>query len=305
MSKIKTLINLFTQPRQMVVFLASNGFLDWIPDKTYLRMFYWGMIGKRLNLENPRGFNEKLQWLKLNYHDPSYVKLVDKYDVKTYVHEKYLEIKLIHTLGVWKNVDEIDFNKLPKQFVLKCTHDSGSVIICKEKQQLDVEKTKKDLQRSLKMNMYKYGREWVYKEVQPRIIAEEYIQDSDSEELKDYKFMCFDGKVKCCFVCSDRFSPEGLHVTFFDREWNVLPFTRHYPRREGGIPKPSNLNKMIEYAEQMSVGMPFVRIDFYLVNDEIYFGEYTFFPGCGFEEFTPDEWDYTLGDWIKLPERNV
>lgn len=303
--KLKTFTKLITNPRQLVVFLASNRCLDWIPDKPYLKMFYWGMVGKRLNLKNPKGFNEKLQWMKLYYHNPDYVQMVDKYAVKSYIAEKYPDIKLIHTLGVWNNADEIDFDGLPDQFVLKCTHDSGSVIICKDKSGFDFEKAKNDLQRALNANMYHYGREWVYKEVQPRIIAEEYVQDDDSDELKDYKFMCFDGEVKCIFVCTDRFSPEGLHVTFFDRDWNVLPFTRHYPRKEEGVPRPTNLSKMIEYAERMSKGMPFVRIDFYSIKGEIFFGEYTFFPGCGFEEFTPDEWDYKLGDWIKLPERNV
>lgn len=305
MGKIKTFIKLIIHPRQMIVFLASNRYLNWLPDKPYLKLFYWGMIGKKLNLENARGFNEKLQWLKLYYHEPKHRILVDKYEVKEYVKEHYPELKLITTLGIWKNANDIDFDALPDQFVLKCTHDSGSIVICKDKRKLDIPATIKKLNRSLSKSMYKYGREWVYKDLAPRVIAEEFLQDDDSDELKDFKFMCFNGKVKSIFVCSDRFSPEGLHVTFFDTDWNTMPFTRHYPRRESGISRPYDLEKMIELAEKMSQGIPFVRIDFYSVHKEIYFGEYTFFPGCGFEEFTPDEWDYTMGEWIELPERKL
>ena len=152
--------------------------------------------------------------------------------------------------------------------------------------------------------MYYPGREWVYKNVKPMIIAEPYLTDEGSDELKDYKFMCFNGTVRCSFVCSDRFSPEGLHVTFFDRDWKVLPFTRHYPMKKVGVPKPHSYDKMVRLAEDMSKGMPFVRIDFYETDQKVYFGEYTFFPGSGFEEFTPDEWDRILGDWLILPERS-
>ena len=186
MSKIKTLGELLTNPRQLIVFLASNRYLNWLPDEPYLKLFYWGMIGKKLDLKNPRSFNEKLQWLKLYYHEPSYKTLVDKYIVKSYVAQKFPELKVISTLGVWENTKDIDFGILPNRFVLKCTHDSGSVIICKDKGQLDIPAIIRKLNRSLNKNMYKYGREWVYKDLQPRIIAEEYVQDDDSDELKDY-----------------------------------------------------------------------------------------------------------------------
>ena len=159
--KTKTLLNLIIHPRLLVVYLASNGFLNWVPDKPYLKVFYWGMIGKKLNLKNPRRFNEKLQWLKLYNHNPDYVLLVDKNDVKSYIAERFPEIKLIHTLGVWENAEEIDFDNLPNQFVIKCTHDSGSIIICKDKRKFDIERARTAIRSSLKMNMYKYGREWV------------------------------------------------------------------------------------------------------------------------------------------------
>ncbi len=299
--KLRTMVKLATNPRQLVVYLASNGLLDWVPNKPYLKLFYWGMIGKRLHLKDPKGFNEKLQWLKLYYRDETYVKLVDKYEVKLFVKQNYPEINLIKTLGVWDKAEEIDFDILPDQFVIKCTHDSGSTVICQNKKELDINKVRNILKVSLKKSMYKYGREWVYRNVEPRIIAEEYMHDDDADELKDYKFLCFHGEVKCCFVGSDRFSKEGLHTSYFDKNWNPLPFTRHYPRRED-IPKPEKLSQMIELAERMSNRMPFVRIDFYIVHHEIYFGEYTFFPGCGFLEFDPDEWDTKLGEWIRLPD---
>lgn len=298
--KLITFTKLLCNPRKMIVYLASHKMLNWLPDKPYLKLFYWGMIGKRLNLLNPKSFNEKLQWLKLYNHNPKYTVLVDKYEVKEYISSVFPDVKVIPTIGIWDSVDDIDFAMLPDQFVLKCTHDSGSIIICKNKDELDINKTKAELKRSLKKDMYKYGREWVYKDVKHRIIAEKYIEDDDSSDLMDYKFMCFNGIAKCCFVCSDRFTPEGLHVTFFDRNWKVMPFTRHYPKRENGIPKPVKYEQMLELAEKMSKGIPFVRIDFYSVKGEIIFGEYTFFPGCGFEEFTPDEWDYKLGEWIIL-----
>jgi len=301
--KIKTFTNLILHPRQMIIFLASNGFLNWLPDKPYLKLFYWGMVGKKLNLREPKGFNEKLQWLKLYFRDDAYKKLVDKYEVKSYIHDHYPEIRLINTLGIWNNAEDVDYNSLPNQFVVKCTHDSGSTIICQRKQEFDAAKSREMLKTSLKKDMYKYGREWVYKGISPRIIAEEYVHDDNSAELKDYKFLCFGGKVKCCFVGSDRFSEKGLHTSYFDRDWNPLPFTRHYPRRDD-IPKPGKLEQMIELAERMSKDIPFVRIDFYIINDEIYFGEYTFFPGCGFLEFNPDKWDYVLGEWLQLPPRS-
>lgn len=304
LKKLKTITTLITNPRQLVVYFASNGFLNWVSDELYLKLFYWGMIGKKLHLQDPKGFNEKLQWLKLYYRDEIYIKLVDKYEVKSFVHENYPELNMIRTLGIWEKAEDIDFNHLPDQFVLKCTHDSGSTIICRDKKELNISEVKNMLKAALKKNMYKYGREWVYRDVIPRIIAEEYMHDDDSIELKDYKFLCFHGEVKCCFIGSDRFSENGLHTSYFDRDWNPLPFTRHYPRR-ADIPRPEKLSQMIELAERMSKGMPFVRIDFYIIHHEIYFGEYTFFPGCGFLEFNPDEWDYILGEWIRLPSKNA
>ena len=167
---------------------------------------------------------------------------------------------------------------------------------------MDVEKVKAELRAGLAEDYYLRTREWPYKDVPRKIIAEQYMEDEQTSELRDYKFMCFGGDVKCAFVCSDRFSKEGLHVTFFDENWEVMPFERHYPAKKGGIPKPLNFETMQDLAEQLSKNIPFLRVDFYEVNGQIFFGELTFFPGSGLEEFSPEEWDETLGSWIKLPE---
>lgn len=280
--------------------LARRGFLNWMNDEIYLKVKYWARLGRKLDLENPKSFNEKIQWLKLYDRKPEYVRMVDKYEAKNYVAEKIGAQYIIPTLGVWDTFEEIDFGSLPNQFVLKCTHDSGGLVICKDKEKLDIEAAKKTIEESLNFNYYYVGREWPYKNVKPRIIAEKFMSDSSGEDISDYKLMCFKGKVKCSFVCSDRFSSSGLKVTFFDKNWNVLPFERHYPKSTVPIKKPDNYSMMINLAEQLSKNIPFVRVDFYEINGKIYFGELTFYPGSGFEEFTPLDWDYILGDWISI-----
>lgn len=270
------------------------------PDKTYLSLKYKYKMGCFLNLNNPQTFNEKLQWLKLYDRKPEYTTMVDKYAVKKYVADIIGEEYIIPTLGVWNHFDEIDFDKLPNKFVLKCTHDSGGLVICKDKDKLDLKVARQKIEKPLKQNYYWSGREWPYKDVKPRIIAEPYMEDSKAHELIDYKFMCFNGKVRCSFTCSERFSKDGLKVTFFDKDWNVMPFERHYHVSKNPPKKPINYDKMIQFSEQLSKGIPFVRVDFYEINGQLYFGELTFYPGGGFEEFTPEEWDYKLGDFLKL-----
>lgn len=274
-----------------------------IPDDIYLRWQFKRIMGYPLDLKNPKTFNEKLQWLKLYDRKPIYTTMVDKYEAKKYVASIIGEQYIIPTLGVWQHFDDIDFNKLPRQFVLKCTHDSGGLVIVRDKNDLDIKRTRRRINASLKRNFYYMGREWPYKNVKPRIIAEKYMSDGrqqDTGELSDYKLMCFDGKVRCTFTCTDRFTGK-LKVTFFDNNWNVLPFERHYPKSDKPIAQPQNFEKMKVLAEQLAKDIPFVRVDFYNINGNLYFGELTFYPGCGFEEFAPKEADYKLGEWIKLP----
>ncbi len=301
-SKIINASKLLYNPNYRWLYLASLGrYNDW-DDKKYLEKVFECIMGKELDLDNPQTFNEKLQWLKLYDRKPEYTTMVDKYAVKKYVADIIGEEYIIPTLGVWNHFDEIDFDKLPNQFVLKCTHDSGGIVICKDKNKLDLKSAKKKIEKCLKRNYYWSSREWPYKDVRPRIIAEKYMEDRQAHELIDYKFMCFNGEVKCSFTCSERFSEDGLKVTFFDKCWNVMPFERHYPASKNPPKKPINYNKMIQFSEQLSKGIPFVRVDFYEINGQLYFGELTFYPGGGFEEFTPEDWDYKIGSWLKLPK---
>ena len=292
-------INLLLHPKKVLLSLASKGVI-YISDETYLKILYKLRVGKEINLENPKGFNEKLQWLKLNDKNPEYTNLVDKYEVKKIIADKIGNEYIIPTLGVYEKFDDINFDMLPNEFVIKCTHDSGGVVICKNKNLLDKKKAKKKINKSLKHNYFYTSREWPYKNVKPRIIVEPYMKDNNSDDLIDYKFMCFNGKVQCSFVCTDRRSEDGLKVTFFDLDWNKMPFERHYRSSEKEIPKPINYELMIELSEKLSKDIPFVRVDFYEINGQVYFGELTFFPGAGFEEFRPDEWDYKLGKLIDL-----
>ncbi|MGU9076068.1 ATP-grasp fold amidoligase family protein [Clostridium perfringens] len=285
--------------------MSELGMFNNMSDEKYLKKKYYAYIGKKLDLNNPQTFNEKLQWLKLYNRKHEYTMMVDKYLVRKYIADKIGEEYLIPIIGVWNDSDEIDFEKLPDKFVLKCNHNSGlGMCICKDKNKLDIKKVKNELKRGLNQDYYIVHREWPYKDVPRKIIAEKYMTEKNSEELKDYKFMCFNGKVKCSFVCSDRFSDDGIKVTFFDINWNIMPFERHYPRSDKQISKPVNYEKMIEFAEKLSKGIPFLRVDFYEIEGRLYFGELTFFPGSGFEEFTPEKADYELGKLIELPIKN-
>lgn len=286
-------------PGKRFNFLASKGFYKWMNDERFLRRAYKMNFGVELNLNNPQTFNEKLQWLKLYDRKDIYTMMVDKYEVKKYVADIIGEEYIIPTFGVYDKFDEIDFDKLPNQFVIKCTHDSGGVVICKDKSKLDKKVARKKINKSLKRNFYYNYREWPYKNVKPRILIEKYMEDKDAGELVDYKVMCFNEKAKMIFTCTERFG-DGLKVTFFDLGWNKLPFERHYPSSNKNIPRPKNLKKMIELSEKMSKDISFVRMDWYEINGELYFGEYTFYPGSGFEEFTPEEWDRKLGNLIDL-----
>ena len=298
------LIKVLKNPKYLFIVLSYMGFFKKMDDRKYLEIVCKIRTRKKLNLDNPKSFNEKLQWLKLYDRKPEYTTMVDKYAVKQYVADIIGEEHIIPTLGVWDKFDDIDFNMLPNQFVLKCTHDSGGLVICRDKQHFDVKAAKRKLNKSLKRNFYYSGREWPYKNVPPRIIAEKYMEDSETSELWDYKFFCFDGKVYCCLICSGRYSSKGLHFTFLDRNYNVLPFECGCPSEKNGLPKPSQYDKMIELAEQLSQNIPFVRVDFYEIDGNVYFGELTFFPVSGYIQFDPKEWDLKLGNMIKLPQKN-
>ncbi len=270
-------------------------------DETYLKLKWRLRFGEPLNLDNPQTFNEKLQWLKLHDRKPEYTRMVDKYEAKKYVAEKIGEEYIIPTLGVWDSFDDIDFNSLPNQFVLKCTHDSGGLVICKDKSTLDMEATRKKLEKCLKRDYYIQSREWPYKNVKPRIIAEKYMEEKGGGELKDYKLHCFNGEPKMTLVCSDRFAEEGLCEDFFDNDWGHLPTRRPtHPNAPHDIACPKNFELMKELAKQLSKNIPFVRVDFYEIDGRVYFGELTFFPMSGMGVFVPNEWDLKLGEWMNI-----
>lgn len=285
---------------KIVARLAVMGFFDWMPDKQYLHLQYWACMAKRLNLKNPQTFNEKLQWLKLYDRKPEYVRMVDKYEAKKYVAEKIGEEYIIPTLGVWERFDDIDFASLPNQFVLKCTHDSGGLVIVKDKAKLDTDAAKKEIEHCLKKQYYLQNREWPYKNVKPRIIAEKYMVDTSSAELRDYKFFTFNGSAELMFIATDR----GIDTRFdfYDSDFKHLPIINGYPNATKEICRPVCFEEMKHLAERLSVGIPHLRVDFYEVNGKVYFGELTFFHWSGMMPFEPESWDLKLGELICLPQ---
>lgn len=272
------------------------------PDEFYLKLIFRLKMGYRLNLDNPQTFSEKLQWLKLHNRKAEQTLMVDKYEAKRYVADIVGEEYIIPTIGVWDRVEDIDFDALPEQFVLKCTHDSGGVVICKDKSQLDIAAAKALLRRGLKRNYYWRNREWPYKNIRPRIIAEQYMEDESGYELKDYKWFCFDGEPKALFVATDRgVKGEETKFDFFDAEFNHLPFTNGHPNATREIAKPKGFEQMKQLAARLSQGQMHLRVDFYDINGQIYFGELTFYHWSGTMPFEPREWDYRFGSWINLP----
>ena len=277
-------------------------FLTLLPDKLYLKIRFYKRLGKRLNLKNPKTYNEKLQWLKLYDRNPLYQKMVDKYDVRKYVSDKIGEEYLIPLIGLYHDFDEIDFKFLPNQFVIKCTHDSGGIVICKDKRQFNLCEAREKIIKCLKRNYYYQGREYAYKNLHPRIIVEEYMVDESRNELKDYKFFCFNGIPKSFSIISGR--GENLRLDSFDVQFNSLPFCYGYRSNDKKIEKPKGLSKMIEVAKILSANIPHVRIDLYDVNGKVYFGEITFFSGSGCEKFNPHKYDEIFGSWLELPVHN-
>ncbi len=274
-----------------------------LPDSIYIRMKYFLRMKKFLNLKNPKTFNEKLQWLKLHDRNPEYIKMVDKYAVRDYIKEKIGEEYLIPLLGVWDSFDEIDFDSLPDQFVLKCNHDSGGLVICKDKSKLDIGEARRKITRSLKSNYYWHGREWPYKNVKPRIIAEKYMSNNgDIEtELTDYKFSCFNGRVDNVMLCLER-STGDVKFRYFDKEWNLLRYDLQGKALPKGytIPKPEKMDEMFELAGKLSDEFRYLRVDLYCSENKIYFGELTFFPQSGFDTDILKETDELFGAYLDL-----
>lgn len=282
-----------------------------VSDKPYLEMMYWLNMGKKLNLKNPVTFNEKLQWLKLYNHNPEYTVMVDKVKAKEYVAKLIGEEHIIPTLGVWDDPDDIDFDALPNQFVLKCNHNSGTgMCICRDKSKLDIEKVKAELRKGLKENYFMRWREWPYKNVPRKILAEKFMVDTEQnveaitkgklEELNDYKIFCFNGEPKVLFVASDR--ANKVCFDYYDMNLKHLDLKQGGDNYHGEVKLPKHFDEMKELAAKISQGIPHVRTDFYEINDKVYFGELTFFDSTGMAKFTPEEWDEKLGNMIQLKD---
>lgn len=296
----KTIKYLRYNKRSLLIILLNKSARLFVSDKLFLKIKFRLRVGGG-NLDDPQTFNEKLQWLKIHHRKPEYTRMVDKYEAKKYVAEIIGEEHIIPTLGVWDYVEDIDFDKLPDQFVLKCTHDSGGLVICKDKSKLNISQVSEKLKKALKVNYYYQNREWPYKNVKPRIIAEQYMEDESGYELKDYKWFCFDGEPKALFIATDRGKEdEETKFDFFDTEFNHLPFTNGHPNASRPIAKPKGFEQMKSLAAILSKGHPHLRVDFYDINGHIYFGELTFYHWSGMMPFEPKEWDYIFGSWIDL-----
>ncbi len=274
------------------------------PDRFYLKVMYWVYMGQRLDLDNPRTFNEKLQWLKLYNRRPEYTRMVDKVAVKEYVASLIGPEHIIPTLGVWERPEDIDFDRLPDRFVLKTSHGGGSngVVICKDKSRFDRSGAVRKLKKAMKADIWRNNREWPYKHVHRCVLAEELLEDPSGEDLKDYKFFCFNGKVRFGKVDVDRFI--GHRANYYDLSWRLLPFGELccLPLPDRKIDRPENFDRMVGLSEKIAGGIPFVRVDLYSVAGRVYFGETTFFPAAGFGAFVPAEADMTIGRMLELPQ---
>lgn len=274
---------------------------NWLSDKLYVQTIWRMVMGYKLDLDHPQTFNEKLQWLKLYDHNPLYTTLVDKYRVKDWVAALIGKEHIIPTLAVYDSVDEIDLNKLPDQFVLKCNHDSGSVYVCKDKLFFDISSIKHKLDQHIQHNFYWDAREWAYKNVERKIFAETYMQDDHFEDLVTYKFLCFDGKPEVMYATV---KTDDIWENYYDMSFNMLPI-RHGRRTSTTLlDKPTCFDKMITIARKLSQGMTHVRIDLYEVKGVVYFSEFTFYDWGGLIKFDNSQWDHKLGEMIKLPINN-
>lgn len=307
---IKSGIKLLTDSDYRFSILAGKGFYDDMPDEEYLKRLYRSKFGKELNLESPKTFNEKQQWLKLYYRRPDITMMADKYAVRPYVAEKIGEKHLVPLLGVWDNADDIDFNMLPDQFVLKCNHNSGTgMCICKDKSKLNIEKVRAELKKGLAEDYSVTTREWQYRDIPRKIIAEKYMKDALQNEqtgIINYKVACFNGEPKYLYVSRNTVGKANDCLSLLTPDWKPAPFYHgRYAAFDEIPPKPVNYEKMLEYSRILSEGLPFVRVDFYEIDSQLYFGELTFMVASGFTRYQPEGTDELIGSWLQLPEKWV
>lgn len=291
--------------KKILIILSNKYFFNFLPDKQYVQLKYKLIMGRKLELQKPQTFNEKLQWLKLYDRNHQYTQMVDKYEAKKYVASIIGEEYIIPTIGIYNSFDEIDFKKLPNKFVIKCTHDSGGLILCKNKEKLDIAKAKKKIDKCMKNNYYYKHREWVYKNIKPRIIIEKYMEDNNSI-MRDYKFFCFNGEPKLMYLSEGLENHETARMSFYDMDFNLIDCKRKdYKQLDYTPKKPKTFEKMKEFASILSKDIPHLRVDWYEINGKLYFGELTFFTCSGFIPFEPEEWDHKLGEMLKLPDKKI
>ncbi len=289
---------------RIIIKAMSLGWLNWMSDSSYLKIMYRIQMGEKLNLKNPKTYNEKLQWLKIHNRKPVYTVMVDKYAAKDFIAEKVGRQYVVPTLGVWEKFEEIDFDALPAQFVLKCTHDSGGLVVVKNKSQLDKVAANNKIKRSLHNNYYYWTREWPYKNVPARIIAEPYLKDdalqpnAEQECLTDYKLFCFNGEPKIMYISKDK--AENPTTDFFDMDFNHLNLRMKDPNSEKLPKKPEKFEEMKEIARKLSKDIPHLRVDFYCADNTLYVGEMTFYHCAGMAHITPKIWEEKMGEWIEL-----
>lgn len=279
-------------------------YLRIVPDSLMVKLQYRVKMKRKLNLKNPKRFTEKLQWYKVNYRNSLLTKCADKYKVREYIESKGLKDILVDLYAVYDDPETINIEGLPEKFVIKTTNGSGTNVLCKKKSSVDLDKVKHDLCIWLKRDNFAVGREWSYKGIKPRIIIEEYLEDNDNnfDGLNDYKFMCFNGKIACVFVYTDRLSPTGMKSGIYSREFQPIPYKRTGLNEINTLLEPPpGYEYMIKIAETLSEDFPHVRVDLYNVNGKIFFGELTFYHASGYVEFEPDEFDFILGEKFELP----
>ena len=304
MGKLKTAIYLLKNRRDLIIptafiYFARSKASHCLSDKVYLKLQYRANLGKKLNLKDPQTFNEKLQWLKLYNRKPLFTEMVDKYAARKFVSKRIGEEFLVPLIGAWGSAEEIDFDTLPEQFVLKCNHDSGSVTICKNKSELDREAVVKNLNSKLRWDMFYWSREWPYKNIKRKVICEAYMKDRDFDVLNVFKIMNFNnGEQIIQVIQNDKTDKES--IDYFDTKWNRLDMRQSFPNSEVPLDKPESLDVMLDLAKKLSDGFPFLRTDFYEINGKPYFSEFTFFSDAGMCKFTPKEWDEELGKRIDI-----
>ena len=298
----KRLKKVIGNPRLILAhFIMLPGVSSLFSDKLYIKLLYYLYIGRKLDLESPQSFNEKLNWEKLYYRHPLMPKLVDKYDAKAYVREKIGDEHVVPNYGVWNTPEEVDFDSLPNQFVLKCTHNSGTgMYICRDKSKMDVEQVKEGLRRGLEERFYMRAREWAYKDAKPRIIADKFLDDHSGAEIQDYKFLCFDGVPRYVY---QSVKGKNIYENWYDMDFKPVDINNSFPRKYPEFEKPKGFEKMKELAAKLSAGFPHVRIDFFDVDGHVYFAEFAFYNWAGIMPFKDYKMDLELGEYFTLPEK--